>query len=178
MLIDLFVTFFKIGLFSFGGGYAMIPVIEHEVRIHGWMSAQDFSEVIALAGMAPGSLAMNSAVFVGYQAGGVLGAMVALLGMVLPSLLLVVLITAVIFRLHKHPLYKSALYGLKPMIIGLIVYAAIRFADGNLIVSEWNAHTISLLLIFLCALFALVRYKIHPIMVLAMSGMVGVVLYQ
>jgi chromate transporter len=178
MLIELFVTFFKIGIFSFGGGYAMIPVIEHEVGLHGWMGTGDFSEMIVLAGMAPGSLAMNSAVFVGYHVGGVLGAIVALLGMVLPSLILVMLVTALIFRMHKHPLYKSALYGLKPIIIGLIVYAAIRFADGSLFVGQWNGHAISLMVISLCALLALMRFKLHPVMVMALSGVVGVFLYQ
>lgn len=176
-LWELFYTFFMIGFVSFGGGYAIIPVIEHEVTTHGWMTTQEFSEVIAVAGMAPGPIATNSSIFVGYQVGGLLGASVALTGMVLPSLLLITLIATLISRFHHHKMMKSAFYGLRPIITAFIIYAAIRFGQANLYTGTVNWHFISLVLIFGLSLFALLRLRIHPILVILCSGLMGMVFY-
>lgn len=90
ILFELFWMFLLIGFVSFGGGYAMIPIIEIEVIKKGWMTTQEFTDVIAVAGMSPGPIATNSAIFVGYQVEGITGAIAAGLGMVIPSLLLVI----------------------------------------------------------------------------------------
>lgn len=93
ILIDLFLTFFKIGLVSFGGGYAMIPVIEAEVvSKHDWMTTQEFTDVIAVASMSPGPIATNSAIFIGYNTAGLPGAIFSTIGSVLPSLIIILII--------------------------------------------------------------------------------------
>jgi chromate transporter len=178
MLWELFITFFKIGCVSFGGGYAMVPVIEHEVIAHGWMNTQTFSEAIAIAGTAPGPLATNAAIFVGYETDGVIGAMVSLIGVVLPSLLCVLLVVALLYRLHHHPLYQSAFYGLRPIVTGLILYAGLRFAAANIFEGALNLHALSLFVIFIFSLFALVRLKWHPALVIFLSGVIGMLFYQ
>ncbi|GAB2539456.1 chromate transporter [Gracilibacillus alcaliphilus] len=176
-LLSLFWTFLLIGTVSFGGGYAMIPVIEAEVSKHGWMTTQEFTDVIAVAGMSPGPIATNSAIFVGYHTAALPGAIAATLGMVLPSLALILIIASVFFKFHRLPIVKSAFYGLRPIITGLIIYSAIHFALANRVLGEWSFETISLLGIFSLSLFALVKLRMHPIVVIVLAGICGIVLY-
>jgi len=178
VLWELFVTFLQIGFVSFGGGYAMIPLIEHEVVAHGWMDTRAFAEVTALAGMAPGPIATNTSVFVGYQVAGILGAVIALLGMVLPSLIVILLIVSWMYRLHKHPLFQSMFYGLRPIITGLIIYAGIRFVLFTGLVGKWDSHSLVLILIFFLALWALIKWRLHPALVILLSGFAGIAFSQ
>ncbi|WP_078549541.1 chromate transporter [Litchfieldia alkalitelluris] len=178
MLWDLFSTFFMIGFVSFGGGYAMIPLIQQEVvEKHGWMTVQSFTDVIAVAGMSPGPIATNSAIFIGYEQMGMAGAFMSALGMILPSLMIIITIGAIFYRIQKSLVVKSAFYGLRSIITGLIVYAAILFAKNNGLVSSFSWHTLSLLVIFGLSLLALIRFRIHPVYVILLSGLVGVALY-
>ena len=178
MYWDLFMTFFKIGFVSFGGGYAMIPLIQEEVvNRHGWLSASMFADVIAVAGMSPGPIATNSAIFIGYGQMGISGAAIAALGMVLPSLMIILAIGSVFYKLKDNMTIRSAFYGLRSIITGLIIYAAILFAMNNGLVASISWHTVSLLLIFALSLLALLRYRIHPVYVILISGLLGVTLY-
>ncbi|QGH35794.1 chromate transporter [Gracilibacillus salitolerans] len=177
VLLDLFWTFLLIGFVSFGGGYAMIPVIELEVSQHGWMTTQEFTDVIAVAGMSPGPIATNSAIFVGYQTAGLSGAIVSALGMVIPSLLIILIIATFFFKFNELHIVKSAFYGLRPIITGLIIYAALNFAITNNVIGEISWHTFSLLVIFLLSFFALMKLRMHPIFVIALAGVYGIVLY-
>ncbi|MDQ0230705.1 chromate transporter [Metabacillus malikii] len=169
--------FLIIGFVSFGGGYAMLPMIEREVLIKGWLSVEEFSNVVAIAGMSPGPIATNSAIFVGYKVGGIAGAVAAGVGMVVPSLLLVLLIASFFFKVHHNKFVQAAFYGLRPIITGLIGYAAIRFAMNNHLLGGVNWDSISLFLIFAISLFALIKFKIHPLFVIVISGIVGVFIY-
>ncbi|MCI3921438.1 chromate transporter [Paenibacillus sp. TRM 82003] len=183
LLWELFATFLMIGAVSFGGGYAMIPVIEREVvHSHGWMSLPTFTDVIAVAGMSPGPIATNSAIFVGYRMAGVPGAFVSTLGMVLPSLVIILVVASFFYKVRKSELVKKGFYGLRPIITGLIFYAAIKFAIGNRILpvsaSAFNWETAGLVFIFLASFIALIKYKIHPISVIALSGLAGTALYS
>lgn len=178
MLWDLFIAFVKIGFVSFGGGYAMIPVIEYEVQRHGWLTTQQFTDVIALAGMSPGPLATNAAVFVGYKTAGMLGAVIAIVGISLPSLLIILLLSVYLARIQQHPLLQSAFYGLRPMITGLICYAAIRFSIQNQLIGGANGFDGAGVLIMAGALGVLLFTKIHPVFVILLSGAVGVVIYS
>jgi chromate transporter len=175
---ELFVTFFKIGLASYGGGYAMIPVIEHEVTRHGWMTAQQLTDVIAVAGMAPGPIAANSAIFVGYHLDGVTGAVAALLGMVSPSLLCVLFLATLFARWHRHPFFAAVFYGLRPVLTGLILYAAVRFARANGLFLLSGSHAGALLFILGLSLFLLFRFHLHPAWVMLLSGMLGVFFFH
>lgn len=178
MLWDLFVAFVKIGFVSFGGGYAMIPVIEYEVQRHGWLTTPQFTDVIALAGMSPGPLATNAAVFVGFKTAGLLGAIIAGVGISLPSFLIIILLSLYLARISQHPLLQSAFYGLRPMITGLICYAAIRFAMQNQIIGGANGFDGAGVLIMLGALGVLLFTKIHPVFVILLAGVAGVMIYS
>src|SRR5207248_812970 len=116
VLWELFKTFFIMGFVSFGGGYAMIPVIETAVSLHGWMTTQQFTDVIAIAGMSPGPIATNSAILVGYSTAGILGALLSTLGTLLPSILLVLVVASFFQRLHHYSIVQSMFYGLRPIV--------------------------------------------------------------
>jgi chromate transporter len=167
-----------IGFVSFGGGYAMIPLIQEEVVYrHEWMTGAQFSDVIAVAGMSPGPIATNSAIFIGYSQAGIIGAATATLGMILPSLIIILIVGTIFYKVKQNKLMKSAFYGLRAIITGLIIYAAILFAVSNDLVSSFSWHTFSLITIFLVSLAALIFYRVHPVYVIAVSGLVGVALY-
>jgi chromate transporter len=180
MLIDLFLTFFMVGLVSFGGGYAMIPLIQEEVlNRHQWMDAGQLSDIVAVAGMSPGPIATNIAVAVGYHAAGPIGAATASLAMVLPSLAIILLAGKIFFRFKENELVKSSFFGLRPTVAGMIAYAAIVFAQNSGMTSTamFTWFTWSQILIFAGSLIALVFMRKHPFSVVLLSGLVGIALY-
>ncbi|BBH22077.1 chromate transporter [Paenibacillus baekrokdamisoli] len=177
MLWELFVIFLKIGFVSFGGGYAVIPLIQYEIMAKGWLTNVQIQEAISLAGMAPGSIATNSATLIGYKSAGIAGAVMSTLGMVLPSLTVVVVLAIFFFRLQNNKWLKSSFYGLRPIITGLIVYAAIHFGflGGDETGFTWT--TIAALAICAGSLFAMLKYKLHPFAVILAGGVVGIILF-
>lgn len=177
MLWEMFVTFMLIGFVSVGGGYSMVPVIEHEALSRGWMNETTFSDMIAVAGASPGPLATNAAIMVGYYSQGWLGAAVSAIGMTLPSLLLVIAAGMLFAKFQHHSLVESAFYGLRPIVAALIVYAAYRMmlTGGVALAVDWK--TVCFIAIFVGALIALMRFRVHPLAVIAVSGLVGVALY-
>ncbi|MFJ7469492.1 chromate transporter [Peribacillus frigoritolerans] len=178
-LWELFSTFFIIGFVSFGGGYAMIPVIESEVSQHGWMTTQEFTDIIAISGMSPGPVTANSAILVGYSTAGLAGAISSALGILLPAIIFVTVIATFFSKLNHYPVVQSMFYGLRPIVTSLIIFAAISLAFSNhMIAPDFSWHTISLLLVFGLSLFALMRLRWHPAYVIILSGLVGVVLYS
>lgn len=178
MLWQLFWMFMKIGLFSFGGGYSMIPLIQRETLSHGWMNEQSYTETVSIAGMAPGPIAVNSAVLVGYRTEGFLGAAFAAVGMILPSIIVIVLLALFIHRAHEHPVVKSIFYGLRPVIAALILYAAVRLATGGGAWSGWTLQSAMLAAVILAAFLAIVRFRLHPMAVIALSGLAGIALFS
>ncbi|WP_338553931.1 chromate transporter [Paenibacillus sp. KS-LC4] len=176
MLGELFIVFLKIGCVSFGGGYAVIPIIQYEALSRGWMTQGEFQQAVSLAGMAPGSIATNAATLLGYQSAGITGAIIATAGMVLPSLVLMIVVSAFILRLQNNKWLSASFYGLKPMITGLMVYAAIHFGypnDGMLL--SWPFA--GMLLIVAGSLYLLMRYKLPPFIIIAGAGVVGIILF-
>ncbi len=179
MLWQLFWTFFKVGLVSFGGGYAMIPLIQEEVvERYGWLTTTEFMDAIALTGMAPGPIATNTAIYIGLREGGLAGAIISAAGMVLPSLLIILIVATVFQRIQHNERIQDAFYGLRAVITGLIVYAAILFAVRNQIFTGLDWTTVALTLILLGSLIALLRYRIHPIYVILISGLVGIAVFS
>lgn len=176
MLWDLFRVFMKIGFVSFGGGYAMIPVIEREVVHRGWMSAQDFAHIISIAGMAPGPVATNTATIVGYRTAGIPGAFVSSLGTLLPSLIIILVICMFLYRVQQLHIFESAFYGLRPIITGLVIYAGIHYGEVNGLVA-WNWKTAGALVIFALSLLALTKLRMHPLLVILASGALGIIFY-
>jgi chromate transporter len=190
IFLKLWITFLKIGLFSFGGGYAMIPMIEKEIEGNGWLSAAEFFDIIAIAEMTPGPIAVNSATFVGYRAAGVLGGLVATLGVSIPSLVLILIISRYFFKFQNHPLNTVMFYGIRPVIAGLITTAAVFVSETAIFKEELSINlitkifkqplevlNISSILIFIISLVALKKYKLHPILAIALSGGLGVLLF-
>lgn len=179
LLLDLFMTFFLIGFISFGGGYAIIPVIEMETVNHGWMTTQEFTDIIAIAGMSPGPIATNSAILVGYSQAGILGAVVSTLGIVFPSFILIILIAVLFSKFYKNRMVEAAFYGLRPIVLGLIFYSAIKFAISNHVISlNLSWQSMFLFVVFGLSLFALIKLKWHPMFVILLSGGVGIVMFS
>lgn len=178
MLLQLFITFLKIGFISFGGGYAMIPVIEREALSHGWMKPEQFLDAVSVAGMAPGPIATNSATLVGYKAAGLPGAALAALGMILPSLIIVIIIAAFFYKIHRHKTVQSSFYGLRPIVTGLIVYAAIHFAQGSgeSHTSVWETVMTGGLVV--ASVIGLTRLKMHPLAVITLAGLAGIAIFN
>lgn len=188
--LKLLLTFLKIGLFSFGGGYAMIPMIEREIEVNGWLSAKEFFDVVAIAEMTPGPIAINSATFVGYKTIGVLGGLAATVGVTIPSLLLILIISKYFFKFQNHPINTSIFYGIRPAIAGLITVAAVYVSETAIFKGKIDMNFLSMLFkdplkvlniggifIFLLSFLILKKTKLHPILVIALSGLLGVVIF-
>jgi chromate transporter len=178
MLWSLFITFLKIGFISFGGGYAMIPIIQQEVFAHAWLSQADFADAVALAGMAPGPIATNSATLVGYKTAGLMGAIVSTSGMVFPSLIVIILIAAFFYKVHHNKWITASFYGLRPIVTGLIIYSAIHFGFSGQSNNILTWHTLATLLISTAAVFAILHYRMHPLTVILLSGFLGIAIFS
>lgn len=127
MLFEMFLTFLKIGAFTFGGGYAMIPIIQDEIATkRKWMEEKEFIDVIALAQGSPGAVAINASIYVGYRVKGIPGALVATLGVVLPSFFIILLIAKFFFQYRAHPIIEKVFLGIRPAIVALIASAVYK----------------------------------------------------
>lgn len=172
IILDLFITFFKIGAFSFGGGYAMLPFIQEEViETHAWLTTGEFLDIVAIAEMTPGPIAVNMATFLGYQvSGSILGSAIATLGVILPSFIVVLILVQVFLKYQKSQTIQNALRGIRPTILALITSAAILLVE-EAIIDIFGV-------IIAIGVFYLVAYKkFNPIFVIILSGMVGIVIY-
>lgn len=131
IFLELFMTFFKIGLFSIGGGYAMLPLIQQEVAsTHGWMTIEEVSDILAISQITPGPIAVNAATFAGMKTAGFLGACSATLGVVTPSVVICVILAKFFMDFLKKPVVRGVLYGVRPVVVGLIAYAAYSAAES------------------------------------------------
>lgn len=170
-LIKLFISFFKIGAFSFGGGYAMLPLIEEEIiEVHGWLSSTEFIDIIAISEMTPGPIAINSATFLGYKVGGVLGSAVATIAVVLPSFIVMSILYHFIVKFKDTPYLEWVFTGIRPVVLGLIAAAAVTVAKGAFI--DIKSVIIAVLL------FYIVSFKnFNAILAIVLAGFLGVLLY-
>ncbi len=170
--IQLFISFFKIGLFGFGGGYAIITLIQHEIEYYGWMSPSEFTDIIAISQMTPGPIGINSATYVGYTASGsILGSVVATFAIVLPSFIIMITLVRFFFQLHGNKYMEYALNGLRPVVIGLIAAAAVMLMNGE------NFVDYKSFLIFGVAFMLSFKSLVHPITLIVLSGIAGWILY-
>jgi chromate transporter len=165
----LFLTFFKIGLFTFGGGYAMIPLMQEEIIAHSWLTQAEFLNIVAIAEMTPGPISINAATFIGYQLNGVVGSALATFGVVAPSLIIMVIFSHLLAKL-KASKYAIALKGVAITVTALIAAAVVRLI-GPAITSYAD------IAIALAAFVLVAKTKISPILIILGSGLVGVVLY-
>lgn len=176
----LFLEFFKMGALTFGGGYAMIPFIEETVLRHGWMTTTELVDFIAISESTPGAFAVNISTYIGSEVGGILGAIVATLGLVLPPFLIILLIAKVYAKIKENIIVQGAMLGLKATVVGLIAATVLRvgreifFFEGiNLAVLQ-SAYFYVSLGIFAVALFLLLYKKLNPILIIVLSAAAGI----
>ncbi|MCL1934519.1 MAG: chromate transporter [Candidatus Azobacteroides sp.] len=170
---QLFWTYCKIGLFGFGGGYAMLSLIQHEVvEKHAWLSAGEFTDVVAISQMTPGPIGINSATYIGYTVtGNVWGSIVATFAVCLPSFILVLMIAKAYQKFSSNRWVNYAFLGLRPVTVGLIASATL------LLMNKENFTDYKSVLIFFIA-FVLTKYlKMHPIVMIVLAGISGLLLY-
>lgn len=170
-LFKLYWAFLKVGTFGFGGGYAMLPLIQKEiVENNHWLTSGEFIDIIGISQMTPGPIAINSATFVGFKVGGVLGSIVATLGVVTTSFILVSLAYVFFNKFKESKMLSSALTGMRPALIGLIlsVFLSLGFESYK----DINSIIIALIIGVL-----LYKTKIHPILIIVIAGVLGTVFY-
>ena len=170
---QLFWTYCKIGLFGFGGGYAMLSLIQHEiVERHAWLSAGEFTDIVAISQMTPGPIGINSATYIGYTVtGDVFGSIIATFAVCLPSFIFVLLIAKAYQKFSTNRWVNYAFLGLRPVTVGLIASAALLLMNAD------NFTDYKSIIIFSVA-FILTKYvKLHPILMILLAGISGLILY-
>ena len=180
--LELFWSFFQIGLFSIGGGYAAMPLIQEQVvQVHPWLSATEFIDLITISQMTPGPIAINSATFVGMRIAGLGGALVATAGCVFPSCILMLILAKLYLRYKNMTAFQGVLKGLRPTVVALIASAGLTILLtalwGEEILSSLRAPDWIAVVLFGISFFVLRRYKVNPIWVMAGSGILGGALY-
>lgn len=189
IFLELFYTFLKIGMFSFGGGYGMLSVIQGEVvSRHAWLSASEFTDIVAISQMTPGPIGINSATYVGYtavfnatgsEALAVVGSLVASLAVMLPSIVLMLVVSRYLIKYSRHRNVEAVFKGLRPAVVGLIASAALllmtrenfgSFSDTPL--QFWVSTGL-----FVAAFVAMKFFKMSPILILVLAGAFGGVFY-
>ena len=184
--LELFWSFFQIGLFSIGGGYAAMPLIQAQgVEQHPWLTMSEFTDLITIAEMTPGPIAINSATYVGYTVGaqagnawcGILGAALATFAVCLPSLTLMLLITRFFLRLKQNPVVEGAMKGMRPVVIGMIASAALllmfphsKAPDEQNFIDGWSWALFG-------GVFVASVKKVNPILLICLSAAAGILIY-
>ena len=186
IFLQLFLTFFIIGLFGFGGGYGMLSLIQAETVVkHHWLSSSEFTNIVAISQMTPGPIAINSATYVGYTVGaqagnewcGILGAALATFAVCLPSLTLMLLITRFFLRLKQNPIVEGAMKGMRPVVIGMIASAALllmfphsKAPDEQNFIDGWSWALFG-------GVFVASVKKVNPILLICLSAAAGILIY-
>ena len=180
-IIKLFFAFFQIGLFTIGGGVASLPLIETIiVNEHNWLSYAEFSHLVVISEMTPGPIAVNASTFVGNLRFGFIGGIVATLGVVLPSFIIVIILAKIYFKYRNLTSVNAVLNGLRPTIVGLIAFATFKITISALfdtqIISfgqfDINVIKIALLVLYI---YLLRKYKLNPILIIVLSGILGLI---
>ena len=176
--LQLFLSFLQIGLFSFGGGYAAMPLIQSQVvTAHGWLSMSEFTDLITISQMTPGPIAINSATFVGIKIAGLPGALVATIGCILPACILVTLIAGLYLKYQNVNALQSVLNSLRPAVVAMIASAGISI----LVTAFWGSETHAVLaetnwtlvIIFAVCILLLRKFKMNPIWVMLLAGIMN-----
>ena len=188
--LQLFYTFFKIGLFGFGGGYAMLSMIQGEVVTrYDWVSTQEFTDIVAISQSTPGPIGINSATYVGYTAVqnagfdgilyGILGSCTATFAVVLPSFILMLLISKFFLKYQKHPMVEAVFKGLRPAVVGLLASAALLLMNvENFGSFNTDKYTfIVSVIIFIITFVGTYKYKLNPIAMIIVMGIAGFLIY-
>lgn len=173
---QLFFSYLKIGFFGFGGGYAMLALIQHEIVVHrGWLTAAEFADIVAISQITPGPVAINSATYIGYKVAGVWGSAIATASVCVPALTIMILVTRFYMKLHDNKYVSGAVKCMKPVVIGMIAAAALMlmFApgdDGASFIDGWSWALFA-------AAFAASSLKVNPILLIILSAAAGIAIY-
>ena len=179
--LQLFLSFLQIGAFSFGGGYAALPLIQHQVvELHNWLSLSEFTDLVTISQMTPGPIAVNSATFVGIKIAGIPGAIVATLGCILPACIIVTIIAWLYLKYRNMKSLQVVLSTLRPAVVSLIATAGLTIIIsaifGELGISI-NTIKIQMVVIFGICMFLLMKWKMNPIFVMVLAGILNVIQY-
>ena len=189
LLFKLFVIFFQIGLFSFGGGYAALPLIQEQVvDIHGWISAEEMLDLISISQMTPGPIGINTATFVGTKIAGIWGSLFATAGLVTPSVIIVLFLSWLYYRYRKLRVVEALLSGVRPAVVSMIAVAALGIlsavifqgSDSFMRLTSEMLKSVDFIAIgiFAVILALLIKFKLNPILVMLASGIAGFFLYK
>ena len=182
--LDLLLAFFQIGLFSIGGGYAAMPLIQHQaIEVHSWLTMSEFADIMTISEMTPGPIAINSATFVGIQVAGIPGALAATLGCILPACFIVTFLAFIYYRARGLSSIQWILKGIRPAVVAMIASAALSLITMALYgqdgVSPDPADIdIAAACLFIASLAILRTWKPNPIAVMAGCGVAGIILYM
>jgi chromate transporter len=185
--------FVKLSTFSFGGGYVMIPIMLSELEKNRLIDVSQVTDIVAIAGMSPGPVALNAAVGLGYRVAGFQGALASALGILIPNFIIVILAAMFFFKIYKSKHVTSAFYGLRPVVTGIILYAAISLAlkNGifaantknlmstgyNIIVNGVQIFEVKSMILIIGSFLTLFKTKIHPIYIIISCAIVGTVIF-
>jgi len=177
--LELFWTFFMIGAFTFGGGYAMLPLIQEQVTAKGWVDSQSIVDFVAVSESTPGPFAVNMATYVGSEMGGIPGAACATLGVVLPSFMIILIVAKCYDKFKSSRVVKGCMTGLKPAVVGLIGSAVLNviktvFIPAGLSLAVYAVPATYISLGILGAMLFLAFKKVHPIIIICISAAVGI----
>lgn len=179
--LQLFYTFFKIGLFGFGGGYAMLSMIQGEVVTrYDWVSTQEFTDIVAISQSTPGPIGINAATYVGFTAtGSIWGSVIATFAVVLPSFILMLTISKFFLKYQKHPAVEAVFSELRPAVVGLLASAALVLMNVENFGSPTDdTYTFVIsIIIFLVAFIGTKKYHANPILMIIACGIAGLILY-
>lgn len=182
--LELFLVFFKVGCFAFGGAYGAIPLIRDAVMSYGWLSDELYSYMIAVSESTPGPIMVNLATYIGSNQAGILGAIIATIAVVLPSFIIMLLITVLLKSVLKQNYVQAILKGLKPCVIGIVLAIGIYMIAKNCLIMgrSINLDILSLVITLVMAIIMVVhkcifKKKISPIMLIASSAVVGMIVY-
>ena len=179
ILLVLFFVFFKIGLFSFGGGYAILPLIQADVvDLHKWVNVQQFTDIVAISQVTPGPISLNTATYVGYLIGNKVGfwdafimGTVATIGLILPSVIVMSFFSKFYLKFQDNKYMDNAFTGLKIVVVGLILAAAIMLIDKNNFI-DWKS-----VVIFIISVILVLKWKVNPILLTVIAGIAGIIIY-
>ena len=173
VLLELFLTFLKIGLFSIGGGYSMLPMIQQEVVARGWMTATELLDFLAVSESTPGSMSVNMSTFIGFKVAGFPGSLIATLGVITPSFVIILLIVTHISTLKKNRYVQNVLKVLKPAVVGFIGSAVITVGAQVLFPSDAPIDPVAFVA---CGVAIFLAFKkVHPVAIIGLAAVFGIV---
>lgn len=179
----LFLEFFKVGLFALGGGLAALPFLQNLIIKYGWMTSSELLNMIAISESTPGAIGINTATFIGFKTAGVLGGIIASLGLTTPSIIIITIIAHYFKKFNQHPIVESAFIGIRPAVAGLIASAAFQLAQANIFQFKYlnlnkdllQFFNLKALILLLIIFISIRKFKKHPIIYIISSALIGVI---